>query len=165
MDETNVKTESKPEIKQTQETEPIVLVESESHPVRKVKRVVKKNRMPKPQKPKDDEYSVMSKEEIKEALLAVTNPKNISENIMGFDVISELKKEKGIISKKISEPPKLKNAFLKEYVETENFGRQHFVRNTPTVDKRSKEYANCEAFKKKAAQISGRSSESNSFTF
>lgn len=165
MDETNVKTESKPEIKQTQETEPIVLVESESHPVRKVKRVVKKNRMPKPQKPKDDEYSVMSKEEIKEALLAVTDPKNISENIMGFDVISELKKEKGIISKKISEPPKLKNAFLKEYVETENFGRKHFVRNTPTVDKRSKEYANCEAFKKKATQISGRSSESNSFTF
>lgn len=165
MDETNVQTESKPEIKQTQETEPIVLVESESHPVRKVKRVVKKNRMPKPQKPKDDEYSVMSKEEIKEALLAVTDPKNISENIMGFDVISELKKEKGIISKKISEPPKLKNAFLKEYVETENFGRQHFVGNTPTVDKRSKEYANCEAFKKKATQISGRSSESNSFTF
>ena len=165
MDETNVQTESKLEIKQTQETEPIVLIESESHPVRKVKKVVKKNRMPKPQKPKDDEYSVMSKEEIKEALLAMTDPKNISENIMGFDVISELKKEKGIISKKISEPPKLKNAFLKDYVETENFGRQHFVRNTPTVDKRSKEYANFEAFKKKATQISGRSSESNSFTF
>ena len=165
MDETNVQTESKPEIKQTQETEPIVLVESESHPVRKVKRVVKKNRMPKPQKPKDDEYSVMSKEEIKEALLTVTDTKNISENIMGFDVVSELKKEKDIISKKISEPPKLKNAFLKEYVETENFGRQHFVRSTPTVDKRSKEYANCEAFKKKAGPISGRSSESNSFTF
>ena len=43
MDETNVQTESKPEIKQTQETEPIVLVESKSHPVRKVKKVVKKN--------------------------------------------------------------------------------------------------------------------------
>lgn len=154
--------ESKPEIKQA---EPIVLVESKDNPVRKVKKVVKKNRMPKPQKPKDDEYSVMSKEEIREALLAVTDPKNISENIMGFDVVSELKKEKGIIGKKISEPPKLKNAFLKEYVETENFGRQHFVRSTPTVDKRSKEYANCEAFKKKAAPISGRSSESNSFTF
>lgn len=165
MDETNVQTESKTEIKQTQESESIVLVESESHPVRKVKKVVKKNRMPKPQKPKNDEYSVMSKEEIREALLAVTDPKNISENIMGFDVVSELKKEKGIISKKISEPPKLKNAFLKEYVETENFGRQHFVRSAPTVDKRSKEYANCEAFKKKATQISGRSSENNSFTF
>ena len=165
MDETNVQTESKTEIKQTQESESIVLVESESHPVRKVKKVVKKNRMPKPQKPKNDEYSVMSKEEIREALLAVIGPKNISENIMGFDVVSELKKEKGIISKKISEPPKLKNAFLKEYVETENFGRQHFVRSAPTVDKRSKEYANCEAFKKKATQISGRSSENNSFTF
>ena len=95
----------------------------------------------------------------------LSKAKNISENIMGFDVVSELKKEKDIISKKISEPPKLKNAFLKEYVETENFGRQHFVRSTPTVDKRSKEYANCEAFKKKAGPISGRSSESNSFTF
>lgn len=162
MDEPNMQAESKPEIKQA---EPIVLVESKDNPVRKVKKVVKKNRMPKPQKPKDDEYSVMSKEEIREALLAVTDPKNISENIMGFDVVSELKKEKGIIGKKISEPPKLKNAFLKEYVETENFGRQHFVRNAPTVDKRSKEYANCEAFKKKAAPISGRSSESNSSTF
>ena len=162
MDEPNMQAESKPEIKQA---EPIVLVESKDNPVRKVKKVVKKNRMPKPQKPKDDEYSVMSKEEIREALLAVTDPKNISENIMGFDVVSELKKEKGIIGKKISEPPKLKNAFLKEYVETENFGRSHFVRNTPTVDKRSKEYANCEAFKNKAAPISGRSSESNSSTF
>lgn len=130
---------------------------------KKITTVVKRkksstNKMPKPKK--IEETSILSKDEVKDALLMAMDPKNISETLVGFDVVQELKKEKGVIYKKI-EPPKLKNEFLKKYVDEEDFGRSHFVKKIESENDMHKEFSIGGVFAKSNSMISARDVEMN----
>lgn len=83
---------------------------------------------------KKDSTAIFNSSELKGVLKDIVNPVNIAEDITGVNIVDELKGEKDNLIDRKKEPPKVKQTFVKEYLDNhQKMDRETFTGKTETI--------------------------------